>query len=445
VGASHALLGVGLLAVACAKPATDPADAGPSAPVSAAASTRPPPPAPKVALERPYNVVLLIVDAMRADIQWAGYPRADAPFLTAFQAENCVTYTRGYSISSYTAQSVVPLLVSEYPSALPRDGYFFTKYWRVNLFLTERLQKAGHRTLGGQAHGYFQPMMKTNQGFDDWRMIPGPIEMEGLSAITGDKHLKLAKKMLADPRNTKLPDGKRFFAYFHFSDPHFTWVKHEGHPDFGNQERDRYDNEIHYVDSLFGDLITWARQQPWGAHTVFIITGDHGEGFGEHGRFRHAYDLWESLVKVPLLICVPGVPPRRVEQRRSHIDLAPTIADLMGVALDPPMRGVSLVPEVLGETIGPRRIVLDLPRNDVLDRRRAVIADGYKIIAFGDDATFQLYNLDRDPGENDDRVQKEPETFQRMRRIYEEESRKIPIVPVTGGARLVGAPPRQRW
>jgi arylsulfatase A-like enzyme len=74
-----------------------------------------------------------------------------------------------------------------------------------------------------------------------------------------------------------------------------------------------------------------------------------------------------------------------------------------------------------------------------------VIADGYKLIAFGDDRTFKLYNLDRDPGEEEDLVEKDSAAFDKMKGIYLEESKKIPMVEVVGGVPLKGARPGQRW
>jgi arylsulfatase A-like enzyme len=390
-------------------------------------------------------VLLIGIDSMRADMPWNGYPRPIAPRLTEFQ-KRCMTYTQAYSLSSYTAKSVVPMLVGEYPSAMVRDGKFFTRFPdKDNLFISERLQKAGHRTLSGQAHGYFLPMMGNNQGFDDYRLITGGVDLKAVTSITSDRLTPLAIEMLSDTKNTQLPDGKRFFAYFHYMDPHHTYEKHRDHPDFGSKPRDIYDNEMHFTDHWVGKLLDFALAQPWAKETAIVFTADHGEGFGEHGQYRHAYNVWESLVKVPLIVCVPGAPAGKSDVRRSLIDLAPTIADLMAIDADPPFRGKSLVPEVFGAPVEPRRIVTELPRGELQDRRRAVIADGYKIIAFGDDVRFELYNLDKDPAETEDLAKKEPEQLERMKKIYLEESAKIEKVPVVGGAQLKGAPPGQRW
>ena len=308
-------------------------------PSASAAPEAPPKPEPK----RPYNVLFLMIDSLRADMPWAGYPRDIAPWMSKF-AKRSTLYPRSYSISSYTAKSVAPTLTGKYGTEMARDGYFFTKWLQSNLFVSERAQAEGHRTLAGNAHGYFLPVMGLNQGFDDYQLLPGTIlDTTGVNNVTSEALNKLAKQMLAGD-NVKQANGKRFFAYFHFLDPHYTYFKHDGHPDYGDKRRDLYDNEVHYSDKWVGDLIDWVYEQPWGKDTAVILTADHGEGFGEHGHYRHAYEIWEALVRVPLMIHVPGAEPRRIEVPRGAIDLAPTMADLMGLKSDPPFRGKSLLP-----------------------------------------------------------------------------------------------------
>jgi arylsulfatase A-like enzyme len=440
-------IAIALALAACSKSPPDPGpspDPPPATP-RASASAKPEPKGPE--LERPYNVLLLMIDSLRADMPWNGYERDIAPNLTRMAKESCVTYPNGYALSSYTAKSVVPALVGEYPSAMARDGFFFTRYPdEQNLFISERAQKAGHRTLAGHAHGYFMPMLGNNQGFDDYRLIPGGVDLRAVESITSEPLTQLAKDVLGDAKNTELGPNKRFFAYFHYMDPHHTYEKHAGHPDFGNKPRDLYDNEVHYTDKYVAELLDFAKQKPWWKKTAVVITADHGEGFGERGQFRHAYELWESLVKVPLLFCIPGIPARRIEERRGHIDLSPTIADLMGLPAEPKFRGESLVPEMLGQKpAAKKRIVVDLPRADLMDRRRGVIDGDWKIVAFGDEKSWMLFNLAKDPWEKTDLSKDEPAELERMKAVYAEESKKIGNVPVVGGAPLKGAPAGQRW
>lgn len=410
----------------------------PSASAIAKAPARPSP-------RESYNVVLIMIDSLRADMPWAGYPRDIAPRLTEY-AKKSVLYPRAYSLSSYTAKSVVPALVGKYPGELPRDGYFFTVWMPDNVFISERAQAEGHRTLAGHGHGYFLPALGTNQGFDDYRLLPGThLELTGVSNVTSEALNGLAKEMLSDPKNTKLPDGKRFFAYFHFLDPHYTYIKHDGHPDYGNQRRDLYDNEVHYTDHWVGDLVDFIAKQPFGDETVVIITADHGEGFGEHNHYRHAYELWEALVRVPLFIHVPGAPSHRIEVPRGHIDLAPTIYALMGLKKSADFRGQSLVPEIFGADPEPRPVLADLPRCDLMDRRRAFVDGDYKLISFGDNALFELYNVSKDFLEEHELSKTEPEKLASMKKEYLAFIADIPNVAVVGPAPLKGAPPGQRW
>ncbi len=401
--------------------------------------------APRKAPQRPYNVVLIMIDALRADMPWAGYPRQIAPKLSAL-AQKCTLYPRAYSLSSYTAKSVVPALAGKYPSEMKRDGYFFTRWMPENVLVTELAQKAGHLTLAANGHGYFLPGMGVDQGYHDYRLLPGTfLDTKGVFDVTSERLNGLAKAVLSDPKNQSTQPGQRIFAYFHFLDPHYQYFKHPEDPDFGNRRRDLYDNEVHHTDRWVGDLVSWIRKQPWGPETAIIITADHGEGFGEHNHYRHAYELWESLVRVPLIVCVPGAPARRIDTPRSHIDLAPTIADLMGIENPEPWRGTSLVSEVFEGPVEARPVIVDLPRCDLMDRRRALIDGDYKLIAFGNDSSFQLYNVARDFKEEHELSKTEADKFAELMEHYQQLSKQIPNTPVVGGAPLKGARPGQRW
>ena len=112
---------------------------------------------------------------------------------------------------------------------------------------------------------------------------------------------------------------------------------------------------------------------------------------------------------------------------------------------DPPFRGKSLVPELRGAPAAARPVVVDLPRSDIMDRRRALISGKHKLIAFGDDRSFQLYDVEKDPAETEELSAKEPALLASMKQLYLEASRDIPIVNVTGGVPLKGVDPSQRY
>jgi arylsulfatase A-like enzyme len=396
--------------------ATPAADAPASASAGTATKSRPAPPAK-------LNVIVITVDAMRSDMPWAGYPRPIAPHLTKLEGES-VSYTRAYALSSYTAMSMGGFLAGRYPGELKRSGYFFSAYPDDELLFPEVLQQQGVRTLSAHAHFYFEKKAGFHQGFDDYRIVPG-IKADNTTDrnVTSPAHLKVAIDMLSQPTNT----GGQFFAWFHFMDPHDVYVKHEGFESFGTgKPRDRYDGEMLFTDHHLGKLFEFIDAQPWGKHTAIVISADHGEAFGEHRMTRHGFELWEPLVHVPMFFRVPGVAAQRIDTPRSHIDLAPTIFELMGLSVPEAFQGSSLVAEMKRETKPELRdVVVDLPRTSDNFRRRALVHDRHKIIAFGDDFRYQLYDVVADPGEKRDLRKRDKPLYERMKKRYLERVKTI--------------------
>lgn len=383
------------------------------------------------------NVILLVVDAMRWDMPWAGYPRDIAPNLTKLYGRS-VRYERGYSISSFTSKSVAGLLSGRFPSELQRSTPFFTRYYDSNEMMAEVLQKAGVRTLSAHAHMYLDKDSGLTQGFDVWKLVPG-IQMDYNKDpyITGYRYTPLLTDILSKPENT----SGRFFAYFHYMDPHDVYNAHPEAPNFGNKPRDLYDEEIWYTDMWIQKFLDYVASQPWGSNTAIIVTGDHGEGFGEriggvkdYRVWKHAFELYEVLVKVPLFVYLPGVEPKDVPRWRSDIDLIPTIYDLLGVKAPEGLFGTSLTAELYGEMQPPRPIIVDLPADVHNHRRRAMIEDGYKLIAFGNDFRYSLFNVRDDPGETTDLAKSDKARKDRMVARYKEVVSRIHDVAATGGA-----------
>ncbi len=403
------------------------ASAPASASVQALATAEPEPKRP----ER-YNVLLLLVDSMRADMPWAGYPRKIAPNLSALERQS-VSYSRAYSVSSYTAKSVAAVLSGKYPSTLYRSAPFFTRYPDSNLFLAELLEQAGVYTLSAHAHMYMRRGNGLDQGFKDWEVVDGiTFDNKTDNFVTSQKLTPLCIRLLQ-----KTPADTPFFLYAHYMDPHDVYVKHE-EADFGSKLRDRYDSEIFYTDLWIGKLLDFMKKQPWWDKTVVIVSADHGEAFGEHGMHRHAFELWNMLTHVPLFIRIPGVVPRHITTPRSDIDLAPTILELMNVRADNDFAGKSLVPELMGGPAEPRPVLLDLPKDTNNPERRALISGDYKLLVFDSGWRTDLYNLADDPGEEHDLAKKEPEKLAAMRKLFDEEWSKYERIKPFGGNKLRG-------
>jgi arylsulfatase A-like enzyme len=393
-----------LILAACSKdaPRVEPGSSLTPAKAAPAASQSPWYPAPPVrkAASRPVqgppknaNVIMLSVDSLRADMPWNGYPRPIAPRLTEL-ASKAVVFTRAHSVSSYTAMSLGGLLAGRLPSELDRSGYFFSTYRHVDFFPKD-LRRAGVHTMGVMAHMYFKSA-GFDGAFDDWKIVPGvTFDPNTDRDVTSPQSEEAAEQLLGDPAN----DSRPFFFWAHFLDPHDLYLSHEG-IDWGPRDRDRYDGEVTFTDRYLGKLLDFIASKPWAARTILIITADHGEEFGEHGMTRHGFEVWETLVHVPLLVIAPGATPKRVDALRSAIDLAPTILDVFHVQKDPELEGRSLIDEIYGDPGDDERdVVVDLPATSDSGRRRALIHGTEKLICFESDAYCKLYYLDTDPME----------------------------------------------
>ncbi|MCA9621290.1 MAG: sulfatase [Myxococcales bacterium] len=389
---------------------------------------------PKPAKRQPLNVLLITIDSMRYDMPWAGYDKDIAPHLTALAAES-VQYTRAYTISSFTSKSVGGLLGGKYPSTLYRGPTFFTTYSKANVFFPELLQEAGVQTLAAHAHLYFDRGKNLRQGFSDWRMVEGlKWNAETDESVTSDKLTPLAIQML-DQAGPKGP----FFMWLHYMDPHDKYVQHEEGPNFGRRARNLYDNEVWYTDHWVNELLEHCKKQPWWDKTALIVSSDHGEAFGEHDMWKHAFALWEVLTHVPLMFKIPGVAPRKIDARRSHIDLAPTILDLMGQKPSPDFVGRSMAPELFGEAEPDDRepILLDLPVDSYNPNTKAAIKGDFKIIREPLDK-YKLYDLSKDPDEKHNLATdpKHAEDFARMKEVLDQAWAKHPPIEPYGPGRL---------
>jgi arylsulfatase A-like enzyme len=387
------------------------------APSSSAAAPAPAPTAPKK-----LNVLVISIDAFRADhAPWLGYERPVAPNLTKL-AKRSTSYSRAYSLSSYTAMSMGGFLGGRYPGELKRNGSFFSQHPDDELFFPELLQKAGVKTIAAQAHFYFDEKAGFRQGFDVYEMVPGiKVDATTDKSVTSPKHTELAIELL------KKHGDEQFFAWFHFMDPHDRYRKHEGFRSFGHGGgKGRYDGEIFFTDHYIGELLDFVRKQPWSDRTAIIVTSDHGEAFGEHKMTRHGFELWEPLIHVPLLIALPGGTGRQIDVPRSHIDLPPTIFDLLGVEMPDMFHGQSLLPEVRGEAKPePRDVIVDLPRTRHNWRRRAMIRGDHKLLSFGDDFRFELYDVVKDPLEQRDLRGTDKELYKELKKDYLEKVKSI--------------------
>jgi arylsulfatase A-like enzyme len=362
---------------------------------------------PEVADKLPekLNVVLITVDTLRYDLGYMGNPRPLSRNLDAL-AKRAAVFERAYALASYTSKSLPPMMIGKFTSETHRGWAHFNRFGREDTFVQERLQKAGVRTISVQGYWYFfQKGYGFERGFDviDSSAAPAVAQVEGDRSFNGHKVSDAAIAQLSNPENT----NRQFFLWAHYVDPHSEYAKHSEF-DFGPSSRDLYDGEVAFVDQQVGRVLEHIAKSPYAERTAVVFTSDHGEAFGEHGMIRHGFEVWEELVRVPLLVFVPGAEPRRVAVPRSTVDVAPTILDLY--RLEKPrgeggdfLSGQSLLPEVLSPTYEPkpRPVLVDMSAGPHNAERQAFVDGGMKLIATGG-RPLGLYDLKNDPGEKKD-------------------------------------------
>ncbi|HEY3822822.1 MAG TPA: sulfatase-like hydrolase/transferase [Polyangiaceae bacterium] len=386
---------------------------GADMPLPVAAPPPPVPTTPPAGVDRDFNLIFITVDTVRAaEMGFLGYGKPTTPNLDALAAKS-VVFDRAYSMASYTGKALAPMLIGKYPSETLRDGGHFNTYLPGNTFLAERLQQAGLHTMGAASHWYFRPRFGVTQGFDVFDLSAVPPEGQG------DTDATTTGKALTDAALRLLGDGasRRFALWVHYFDPHSQYVAHEGAPDFVDPAKPpgwkltaAYDGEIWFTDQQIGRLLDYARAQPWWKDTVVVMTSDHGEALGEHGiNFQHGWEIYEPLMRIPLLIYVPGLEPHHVPVKRSVIDLVPTILDLMRIPRPAPgeLSGQSMMDDLVakpGSSFAERDVYLDMPDGPYTHLRRGILhgpTPGMKLIHLGG-RLYQLYDLSNDAAEHDD-------------------------------------------
>jgi arylsulfatase A-like enzyme len=175
--------------------------------------------------------------------------------------------------------------------------------------------------------------------------------------------------------------------------------------------RDWYDGKIYEADKKLGAFLTKLDKMSLGEKTIIIISSGSGNEFYEHKRFDHGYGLYDELIRVPLIIKIPGLRGRLIEDQVRMIDIMPTVLDLLnaryGKMVGNQMKGVSLIPLINGKNLELRAF----SETDYLlhyFKRSLRTNDGWKFIYTIDTEEKELYNLKSDPYESNNLIENEP-------------------------------------
>jgi choline-sulfatase len=401
-----------------APPRTD--DAAPPRAANAAAAAAP------SAAGASKNVVVIFIDTLRFDrLGVSGYQRDGkslTPRLDAF-ARQSVVFSRAYAQAPNTPRSVPSFMTSRYPSQVKVDKKFknYSTVLDDNDTLFEVLKPAGFATIGESSHFYFcdrtkypdscggvAPWMTSNitQGADEWDNAGALNIPESNHDIAGPRILKKTLARL----DTLARASTRFAMIVHLFEPHSTYMEHEGfkYTEHGTALlAQKYDYEITYDDALVGQLLDALDASGLAATTTVVVMADHGEAFGAHtvaGKpaFFHGDTLYRELTNVPLMFRVPGAQPAVRDDVVQLIDLAPTIASLLGVPPAASWQGRSLAPALAGKPLEPRPAFSELLPAPEWDHeaKAMVTADGKRHVYYRiSDSKWEIYDLATDPDE----------------------------------------------
>ncbi len=178
-----------------------------------------------------------------------------------------------------------------------------------------------------------------------------------------------------------------------------------------------YDGEIAYTDVYIGQLLDEIDALGLKDNTVVILSADHGDEFWEHDGYQHGQSLYDELIGVPLIMRGPGIsdqPGRRITDDVQHVDLLPTLVDLAGGQIPDGVRGRSLVP-LLAEDEPADEVTYNYAEALFLtEERKAIRGGGFKLIYAPFSDQYELYDLSRDPDEQQNLADAKPEQVEKL-------------------------------
>jgi arylsulfatase A-like enzyme/Tfp pilus assembly protein PilF len=291
----------------------------------------------------PPDVYLITIDTLRADhLGCYGYKQIDTPALDALAADG-VRFTKAFTHSPITNTSHITILTGLLPSVHGVTD-FGIPLSPQHVTAAELLKKQGYQTaafIGAVILDSDTLAPGLNRGFDFYDNFPAKTE-------TKERWGRVER------RGMEVVEHAEAWFDKHRTGPHFVWVHmydphdpYEPPPPFSEKYKDHlYDGEIAYADSAVARWIAFLKKAGVYDNSIIVVTGDHGEGLGEHGEETHGLFLYDSTLHVPLI-----VKTARAEHHGTVIDtevrttdILPTILSATGVALPTELNGESLFP-----------------------------------------------------------------------------------------------------
>jgi len=307
-----------------------------------------------------YNIILITVDALRADHMGAyGYPFNTSPNMDAL-AEKSVLFEFPYCTIPKTSASVASLLTGLHPFQHMTNPNR-SKLLEQHITLTEALKMRGYFNWAVVDNGNLSKRFNFNQGFDQYNQVWDHVEeKEESTPFITETVLDFLERDQREP----------FFMWAHYIETHSPYIPPEefieerpkgriikelehriiaGERPYIDQGMDEgyllslYDGAVKYIDHEIGTIIDLIFDKGLHENSIIIISSDHGEELGEYNYFyNHGALTFNSSTRVPLIFFAPHEEARRIRYPVSLMDVYPTLLDLAGLDLPYDIQGINL-------------------------------------------------------------------------------------------------------
>jgi arylsulfatase A-like enzyme len=409
------------------------------------------------------NVVMIVVDALRPDhLQVYGYERETSPNLQRF-AERATVFENAYSQGNRTIIAMPSLFTSLYPSFHGAVGFQerMIPLPQSRTTISEVIRDAGYTTVGVMSNVYLKSAFGLTQGFDAVDEFESlRYQLSVYRALTSLGIVKRPIRTSFAPDATEVTDSgihwlhnikdRPFFLYLHYMDVHHPYYPPpENELMFNSTDSDvdsrvlfaktaamvrnpppltlpgeelrrlidLYDGCIRYTDEEIGRFLQELESLDVGRETVVVFTSDHGDEFLEHGSLYHTNLAIETLVRVPLIVGRFPAPEtgNRVASLVRHVDVLPTIAQIIGAKTPANIHGVTLTPLLEGGSASVAEY--SIAEGDFCT---SLNMSGWKLMYVDSTGAYQLYYLADDPLGLKDVSGRFPDKVADMRAILDE-------------------------
>jgi arylsulfatase A-like enzyme len=368
---------------------------------------------PAILQARRPPIVFIMWDAGRPDRMGCyGYHRDTTPHADALAAD-AIVFDRAYSASTATTCGVRHIMTGMYSSrymlstqhhpffvhALRRHGYdrvlvtaFGTDFNGVSI---DAFERSGPPPATDGAR--FEHLTRHPRGLN--RELPDSVKTQ--SVIDAWKAVHRERGSL-----------DRTFTWLHLTGAHFPWFNENPVKDYGTDNDALYDGEVAKVDALTGNALRSLKSLGAYDDAIIVLLADHGTGLMEHGRWA-GFLPYEEQLRIPLIIKMPGLPPRRIPHPVTTIDLAPTLVGLFEPKMENPYHGVSVLGLMNGRAtrVGRRDFVALCAFEDAY----ALFEDNrWKLHYHRSEGYSLLFDLEADPGELRNLLEERPDVAQRL-------------------------------